>query len=230
VEAFRAKSSTKDTTEVCPTCHQALPEELRSDVKVSSSAVRCPYCHESVRPEPDAWVVCASCLARHHASCWRELGSCATCRAARSLPGSKPRRTHVQLALFFLATTVLLVSCGLAIYFRFGIQRFGALAPGRDSILSSDTELFELMRIRGFEQKLKAVATSHAAFLIDDEQFVGPLSPVELAKELKNLRECYRKCHRPDDADRMQRALDDLASGLSVESVVRDRLRGSGNP
>ncbi len=54
----------------------------RDDVRVPSSLVRCPYCHADVNVERDVWVACKACLARHHATCWREGGACASCRTA----------------------------------------------------------------------------------------------------------------------------------------------------
>ena len=49
------------------------------DVTVARSFVRCPFCHAAVAPEGSDWVACRACLARHHASCWRESGRCGTC-------------------------------------------------------------------------------------------------------------------------------------------------------
>lgn len=45
--------------------------------------IRCALCHD------DAWTVaptvCGACFAVHHEPCWRELGSCASCRATLAL-------------------------------------------------------------------------------------------------------------------------------------------------
>jgi F-box protein 11 len=48
-------------------------------VEVGASPTRCPYCHESVHPSAERWVVCAFCLARHHSECWHEGGRCSSC-------------------------------------------------------------------------------------------------------------------------------------------------------
>ncbi len=53
--------------------------KLASRVQVVDSPTRCPYCHEHVEVETEAWVVCRSCLARHHQGCWQSDAGCATC-------------------------------------------------------------------------------------------------------------------------------------------------------
>lgn len=55
--------------------HEQTPSELR----LSGSLVRCPFCHDDVQPAVDAWTACARCLARHHAACWSDAARCATC-------------------------------------------------------------------------------------------------------------------------------------------------------
>ncbi|MBI3726524.1 hypothetical protein HY251_21580 [bacterium] len=60
-------------------------ETERPRVVSGQSPTRCPYCHESIDVEGEAWVACASCLARHHKECWFGHGRCATCQAARAL-------------------------------------------------------------------------------------------------------------------------------------------------
>lgn len=54
-------------------------EERPPDVAIEGAGTRCPYCHESVRVEDDAWTVCGACLARHHEACWDEHGCCSSC-------------------------------------------------------------------------------------------------------------------------------------------------------
>ncbi len=57
---------------------------------------RCPFCHASVDFAAAAWVACAGCLARHHASCWEESRVCSSCGDPRPLAtaekGTRPRR------------------------------------------------------------------------------------------------------------------------------------------
>ncbi|MBI3724999.1 hypothetical protein HY251_13750 [bacterium] len=71
-----------------------LPPEAppREDVRVLSSAIRCPYCHSDVSPETADWVACKSCLARHHVACWGENGTCSTCGHAKFLPATPSSR------------------------------------------------------------------------------------------------------------------------------------------
>lgn len=52
--------------------------EVHDDPRVV--AHRCPFCHEPVRPDDEAWVACAQCLGRQHAACWDESGRCGACR------------------------------------------------------------------------------------------------------------------------------------------------------
>ncbi|MEZ0230291.1 MAG: hypothetical protein ACAI25_16835 [Planctomycetota bacterium] len=58
---------------------------------------KCPFCHEPLEFDRVAWVACAGCLARHHASCWTESPRCASCADPRalSLPPRPPRRARV---------------------------------------------------------------------------------------------------------------------------------------
>lgn len=60
---------------------ERLPEPApRDDVRVAASALRCPFCHESVEPEASDWLACKLCLARHHEGCWVEgRRRCAAC-------------------------------------------------------------------------------------------------------------------------------------------------------
>ena len=57
---------------------------------------RCPFCHASVDFAAAAWVACAGCLARHHASCWEESRVCSSCGDPRPLAaaekGTRSRR------------------------------------------------------------------------------------------------------------------------------------------
>jgi tetratricopeptide (TPR) repeat protein len=66
----------KPPREPDPPPPEVVPDER---VKVGASLVRCPYCHDAVKPESTDWVACRGCLARHHESCWSEHAKCATC-------------------------------------------------------------------------------------------------------------------------------------------------------
>lgn len=55
----------------------------RDDVRVAAN--RCPYCHDSVSREGDAWVSCRECLTRHHTACWDEAEACSSCGEVRFL-------------------------------------------------------------------------------------------------------------------------------------------------
>lgn len=53
-------------------------------------AHRCPFCHEVVRPDAEAWVACAQCLGRQHAACWDESGRCGACAHGQRLEAPAP--------------------------------------------------------------------------------------------------------------------------------------------
>ena len=60
----------------------ALP--LRLELRQRAAArTRCPFCREDCQ-EGEAYA-CASCLAHHHAACWREGQGCSVCRARAPL-------------------------------------------------------------------------------------------------------------------------------------------------
>lgn len=65
---------------------------MSDDVVVSST--RCPFCHEHAA---DEFVVCGRCLAKHHAECWLEHGTCASCGEARCLPFRKSMTAREQV-------------------------------------------------------------------------------------------------------------------------------------
>jgi len=57
------------------------------------SIQRCPFCRDSVSPEGGETVACLRCLARHHASCWRESTRCGSCGDDRVLGRPQPPLT-----------------------------------------------------------------------------------------------------------------------------------------
>ena len=60
------------------------PERQPLRVEPQAGATRCPFCHEDCPPEADV-AVCRSCLSRHHAACWQEGATCASCGASQCL-------------------------------------------------------------------------------------------------------------------------------------------------
>jgi hypothetical protein len=63
-----------------------------------TKAQRCPYCHESIAVDEDAWVACEQCLGRHHRSCWDESGSCSSCGHTQGLPNQQSITAPLDLA------------------------------------------------------------------------------------------------------------------------------------
>lgn len=95
----------------------------REDVVVPASPVRCPFCHDAVDAAKLDWVVCRSCLARHHEGCWGESGQCASCGHDTALGGgdlrvaTPPARVSAQRRSALLVTAMLvalLVALALA--------------------------------------------------------------------------------------------------------------------
>lgn len=80
------------------------------------SAARCPFCHSEVLPDREAWVVCATCVARHHADCWREGGRCAACGAQQAVAAAPPKERHAAWvsAAFVLGITAYVTGRTLA--------------------------------------------------------------------------------------------------------------------
>ncbi|MCO5167177.1 MAG: tetratricopeptide repeat protein [Planctomycetes bacterium] len=97
------------------------PPEVKDDPRVV--AHRCPFCHEPVRPDEEAWVACAQCLGRQHAACWDEATRCGACghdrrlEAAAERPAAEqaraaPRRSLVPV---LLAVVFVLMLLGMAL-------------------------------------------------------------------------------------------------------------------
>jgi len=56
----------------------------RRRLAIDGAPSRCPYCHDMVDAD-SSFVVCHTCLARHHATCWVDHGSCSSCGEVRGL-------------------------------------------------------------------------------------------------------------------------------------------------
>lgn len=65
------------------------PPQEPPAVAVKSTALRCPFCLDSVEASKKSWVACAGCLARHHRGCWRESKRCASCGSTKHLVAPK---------------------------------------------------------------------------------------------------------------------------------------------
>jgi hypothetical protein len=78
--------------------------------------LRCPFCHDALDREREAWLACGSCLARHHAACWEESGRCATCRDPVALTRNPSRVSPVYVGVcMILATAIEVVISTIAI-------------------------------------------------------------------------------------------------------------------
>lgn len=72
----------------------------REDVRVLRN--RCPWCHEAVRVDDQAWVSCRDCQARHHDGCWGEAGVCGACGGGVRLEcEEEPPPVRVQAMLTY---------------------------------------------------------------------------------------------------------------------------------
>ena len=70
------------------------PPTPRDDLDVPTQ--RCPFCHDRVDLDADAWVSCRACQARHHTPCWSEASACAACGETRHLADTQPAPTTPQ--------------------------------------------------------------------------------------------------------------------------------------
>ncbi|MBI3722380.1 hypothetical protein HY251_00265, partial [bacterium] len=82
---------------------RARARDSRSD----ATCPRCPCCREDVALALDAWVVCRSCLSRHHAACWKRTRTCSSCGGRAALGD---RRRPARAAAVGLVALALLVS------------------------------------------------------------------------------------------------------------------------
>jgi hypothetical protein len=121
-----------------PVVHEPLPDVVeREDVRVTSSPVRCPFCHSDVAPEDTDWVACKSCLARHHTGCWGEAGRCGTCQSTKFLPSAPGRGKKAAQASQGSQTTkqVAIVMVGFAFIIALMFGPFGPLSRRRNAEL-----------------------------------------------------------------------------------------------
>jgi hypothetical protein len=97
---------------------ESAPE--KESLKLATSASRCPYCHADVTERgPRDWVACEGCLARHHASCWKEHRHCASCHGTRALvPRMQP-----TLATRVIATSAIVVGVGCLMFVSWFVGR-----------------------------------------------------------------------------------------------------------
>jgi hypothetical protein len=167
-----------------PKTKEPLPlpiAETVPTVRVAASPVRCPFCRDEIGRRRERWVACSSCLARHHAACWLELGACATCGEGLNLPGSvAPRRwlriTATVAALSLLAAVAAASFEGATVVSRWSEKqerraaaerarsaRAIELLEGLDGRPAGDGELREA--IEGLESKLEAERSSNERLL-----------------------------------------------------------------
>jgi len=68
-----------------------MESERAREIKIEGNPTRCPYCHDEVAVLAEE-VACEKCLARHHETCWRDAGRCATCGHSTRLvhEGARP--------------------------------------------------------------------------------------------------------------------------------------------
>jgi hypothetical protein len=81
--------------------------------KLALVVQRCPFCHVPVDLAAQEWVACEGCLARHHASCWHDHGSCSSCGGKTELTrrtDSAPPRSRLALAGVLLGVLALAAS------------------------------------------------------------------------------------------------------------------------
>ena len=103
MEAELDREKRRETT---PAPEEALAQEPAKEpeaLRVVGGASRCPFCHSHVAVETQEWVACQGCLARHHATCWGENGSCASCHGTKAIAPPKPTRINPAFAFSVVA-------------------------------------------------------------------------------------------------------------------------------
>jgi hypothetical protein len=65
-------------------------------VRRKPGETRCPFCHEECLSTENV-CACVECLARHHAACWAEGGSCSSCGASQALVSEDVATTSQEL-------------------------------------------------------------------------------------------------------------------------------------
>jgi hypothetical protein len=83
--------------------------EHEKELRVVSNVSRCPFCHVPVDLAAQEWVACEGCLARHHASCWRDHGSCSACGGKTELTRRSEKKPARSRATHVAAVVVLAV-------------------------------------------------------------------------------------------------------------------------
>jgi hypothetical protein len=133
----------------------------RDDVAVH----RCPFCHDTIRIDDEAWVACARCLARHHDGCFAEGARCGACGHEATLvrPAPPASRSRVGLIVvgFVGAIVLALVVLAALMVARPPVVRESVVIPraaatalvplefaidgdrrGRDGVPTGDDEVF----------------------------------------------------------------------------------------
>lgn len=89
---------------------------------------RCPFCREDAL-STQAAVACEACLARHHAACWSESGSCGACGHRTPLIRAAPRPRRARAVMGALVLLLLGAGLGRFTADRSGTRSEGASAP-----------------------------------------------------------------------------------------------------
>jgi hypothetical protein len=169
--------------------------------RVVTSHSRCPYCHADIRTEASDWVACEGCLARHHASCWSEHGSCATCHARGAL-GRVPARARLSWTRIIAAILIGLFVFSL-VCIRFYVEKI-------------ERQLAV--------QKAAAAQTARAADASIEQDMVVAKALGFLSVLRRELHDKYAPTDSLGSGDVMNKSLEKLASGLADGAKLLARL------
>jgi hypothetical protein len=202
-----------------PAERREVPEEAPSKEKtlsVASSASRCPFCHVAVDLEAQEWVACESCLARHHATCWRDHGSCSSCAGTKSIGRVRSSRgsdlSYFLWAALVIALGTLVVLAVLSIERRIDLLQ-AQIAKSAPAVPQLDEQAYTEASIE--ERRLvNGINTWGAWRFIQDSLDYGTKTLLDLAKS-------YDRAHAVEDARRLRAAAEDAAADHPVAAVAR---------
>jgi hypothetical protein len=106
----------------------------RDDVSVN----RCPFCHDGICIDAEAWVACARCLARHHGGCFAEGARCGACGHDAPLVAPPAGRTRRVVAVALALLLALLLTLAARDGASFTTQRTGPRLAGGDMLEVDD--------------------------------------------------------------------------------------------
>jgi hypothetical protein len=133
---------------------------------------RCSICHTLVRPE-DEVTECPECRQAYHASCWSELGGCATYACARA---AQPEKASPAVTGGGWGDTKTCPACGRTLHPDDLDCRCGATFPSADPMSRQEHRAWMAMRRRVRTARLSVLGLFLASLLGFPAPVTGPLA------------------------------------------------------